>query len=434
MPYFVNKTDGSVIVVLDGTKDTTSTSLTLFGRLVANYGDQTNENFVRLLENFAFNTSPVNPIRGQLWFDTTNDTVKVYTSSNTWSSVGRSILGNLTATGNLFLGTQAFEIQDLTGNVKVINKAPNGNISIFSNISGVSTNVLNIAGDSGLLTVNGNATNNLGITTKIYVDSFINNLTANAAVQANILGNLSSNASAQAVLLNNLESNAVVQHNSIVGLQANINAAWGNIGALQSNVLSISSGGGPIDVTELRLNSNVVLNNTGTGNTVINFKTPGGITVISAAGSNDATTPVTIKGQWFLGTNSTINALYADLAEYFRSDDSYEPGTVLSFGGSAEVTISKVENDIKVAGVVTTNPAFVMNQQLEGTRCCIALQGRVPCKVIGPVAVGDMLTTSHIAGHAKRADLPIMGAIIGKSLTNVSSNTTATIDILAGRM
>ena len=49
MSYFVNKTDGAVIVVLDGTKDITSTSLTLFGRLVQNYGDQTNENFVRLL-------------------------------------------------------------------------------------------------------------------------------------------------------------------------------------------------------------------------------------------------------------------------------------------------------------------------------------------------------------------------------------------------
>ena len=70
MAYYVNKTDGTSILVLDGTKDTTSTSITLFGRLVQNYGDQQNENFVHMLENFAFTSEPAHPTTGQLWFDT----------------------------------------------------------------------------------------------------------------------------------------------------------------------------------------------------------------------------------------------------------------------------------------------------------------------------------------------------------------------------
>jgi hypothetical protein len=178
----------------------------------------------------------------------------------------------------------------------------------------------------------------------------------------------------------------------------------------------------------------VALDNSGSGNVAINLKTPGGITVLSAQGSSDSATPVTIKGQWTLGVNASINALYADLAENFASDRIYEPGTVLVFGGSREVTESTLENDVKAAGVVTTDPAFVMNYKLEGTKSCLALQGRVPCKIIGPVEIGDMLTTSSIPGHAKKAENPILGSIIGKSLQNYNSEEPGIIEILAGRM
>lgn len=174
MSYFVNKTDGTAIVVLDGTKDTTSTSLTLFGRLVQNYGDQTNENFVHLLENFALDSSPAFPIKGQLWYDTNVNNIKAYNGTS-WITVGSEIVGNIDITGNLTIGANNLEFKEVAGLVTINNQTNNGNISLFANVGGTSTNVLNINGSSGLITVLANATSNFGIPTKVYLDSEIQN-------------------------------------------------------------------------------------------------------------------------------------------------------------------------------------------------------------------------------------------------------------------
>jgi hypothetical protein len=407
MTYFVNKTDGTAIVIPDGTKDTSSTSLTLLGRLSSNYGEDQNENFVRLLENFAFAISPNNPITGQLWYDSANSVLKVYNATtSSWKSVGQNIQGNVEIAANLVVGSQGFEIQEIAGQVNLINRGINGNISIFSNVAGTSTRVLNINGTTGLITVAANATNNSGITTKSYVDSFINDLISNAASQATSIGTLNNN-------LNLLQSNVLT---------------------LSSTVTSFSSGTGSVNSKDIFLNGNIALQNSGTGNVALDIKTPGGVTVLSAEGSSDLATPVTIKGQWVLGSNASLEANYADLAENFASDVDYEPGTVLVFGGTSEVTQSTVENDTKVAGVVTTDPAFVMNHKLTGTKSCIALQGRVPCKVIGPIQLGDMLATSTVPGHAKKAVDPKLGSVIGKALQNYDSEHPGIIEILAGRV
>ena len=414
MTYYVNKTDGTAIVVLDGTKDITSTSLTLLGKLSSNYGENQNENFVRILENFAYSSSPANPITGQIWYNTTEKVLKVYNAADSaWTTIGQKITGNTSITGNLIVGGAGVELQEVNGSFKLINQSTNGNISIVANVGGTYSQVLNIEGATGLITVAGNATNNLGITTKSYVDSHVNNLTSNAATQSTSIQSLSTN---------------------ISSLQANINSINSNINSINSNVNSLNSGTTSLNAKDISLNGNVVLDNSGTGNVYVNLKTPGGVSILTAEGSVDTATPVTIKGQWLLGTNASINALYADLAENFASDQDYEPGTVLVFGGSAEVTESTEENDIKVAGVVTTDPAFVMNQELTGTKSCIALQGRVPCKVIGPIKLGDMLTTSSVTGHAQKATDPVLGSIIGKALQNYEFNEPGVIEILAGRM
>ena len=87
MSYNINKTDGEVLTtLLDGTLNT-DTGLTLIGRNYPTYGEFQNENFVRLLENFASNLPPGQsvgfaPIAGQLWWDTTNRRLKVYDSTS----------------------------------------------------------------------------------------------------------------------------------------------------------------------------------------------------------------------------------------------------------------------------------------------------------------------------------------------------------------
>jgi hypothetical protein len=127
------------------------------------------------------------------------------------------------------------------------------------------------------------------------------------------------------------------------------------------------------------------------------------------------------------------SAQYADLAEVYTSDRNYVPGTVVVFGGTSEVTVSLTSHDPSVAGVVSTNPAYLMNDSVEGV--AVALQGRVPCRVLGPVVKGDRVVTSDVRGVAERLDISKYqpGCIIGKTLGSVPDGEIATIEVVVGR-
>lgn len=126
------------------------------------------------------------------------------------------------------------------------------------------------------------------------------------------------------------------------------------------------------------------------------------------------------------------SAQYADLAENYLADREYEPGTVLEFGGDFEVTAANISTN-KVAGVVSTRPAHLMNCQLHGDFVvAIALQGRVPCKVRGEVNKGDMLISAG-NGYAMACKTPSIGTIIGKSLENFDGEQ-GIIEIAVGRL
>ena len=141
-----------------------------------------------------------------------------------------------------------------------------------------------------------------------------------------------------------------------------------------------------------------------------------------------------VTGTWTLNSGASFQATYADLAEYYEGDQEYESGTVLVFGGSKEVTTTTQINDTRSAGVVTTNPAYTMNQDQKGIRVCIALAGRVPCKVVGRVKKGDMLTTSATPGYAVKALNPTLGSIIGKALEDKDYGEAGVIQVAVGRV
>ena len=126
-------------------------------------------------------------------------------------------------------------------------------------------------------------------------------------------------------------------------------------------------------------------------------------------------------------------AQYADLAERYRADAEYPSGTVVVFGGEYEITISTKEYDPAVAGVISSYPAYLMNAAAEGLP--VALQGRVPCQVQGPIRKGELVVSSNVPGVAQRfiKERFEHGCIIGKSLENIDNDAIKTIEVVVGR-
>jgi hypothetical protein len=126
-------------------------------------------------------------------------------------------------------------------------------------------------------------------------------------------------------------------------------------------------------------------------------------------------------------------AQYADLAENYAADAEYTSGTVLEFGGANEVTLSVIPGSARVAGVVSTNPAHLMNSTLESQYVtALALTGRVPTSVVGTVRKGDMMVSAG-NGAAQACATPAMGTVIGKALENFNGES-GVIEIVVGRL
>jgi len=153
------------------------------------------------------------------------------------------------------------------------------------------------------------------------------------------------------------------------------------------------------------------------------------VTLLADFGSNSISTTGNI-------TAANLNTPAADLAEIYVADAKYSAGTVVVFGGNQEVTISTTSHSTAVAGVISTNPGYVMNATQAGEHVLpVALTGRVPCRVTGTIQKGDRLVSSDVAGVARTLDMTQYqpGCIIGKSLENYNSNEVGTIEVAVGR-
>ena len=141
----------------------------------------------------------------------------------------------------------------------------------------------------------------------------------------------------------------------------------------------------------------------------------------------------TTSNWWGTLYGVSTQAKYADLAENYQADKPYMPGTVLQFGGTHEVTVAETDTT-RVAGVVSTNPAHLMNGALSGANVvALALTGRVPCMIIGPVAKGDiMVSAGH--GFARANNNPAPGQAIGKAVEAFASPAKGVIEVVVGRV
>jgi hypothetical protein len=187
------------------------------------------------------------------------------------------------------------------------------------------------------------------------------------------------------------------------------------------------------------------------GTTTVNIPTSNGNIVANVAGTTifKVTTDGILNGQangvGNIG-NSTVyfntvfakatSAQYADLAEMYVADQSYPSGTVVEFGGSKEVQASQVTHSTAVAGIVSTNPSYLMNATLGGEHVvAVALVGRVPCQVVGTISKGDRLVSSIYPGVATKLHTGDYqpGCILGKALEAYDSNEVGVIEVAVGR-
>ena len=162
----------------------------------------------------------------------------------------------------------------------------------------------------------------------------------------------------------------------------------------------------------------------------------GAVTISSNATSNNTASTIVARdssGNFSAGviTATATSARYADLAEIYKADADYSPGTVLVIGGDEEVTVTNEPGSFAVIGVVSTDPAYLMNNKERGVP--VALRGRVPCKVAGVCKKGDVLITSDRLGYAMVAADPKSLSplqIIGRALENKTQAADGIVEII----
>ena len=336
-------------------------------------------------------------------------------------------------------------VGNMSGNATTagtVTTAAQPNITSTGTLTGLGVNgtitAVNITANTGVFSGNGSSLISL---TGANVTGQVNYAaTANAVAGANVSGQVSYAATANAVAGANV-SGAVsfaTTANAVAG--GNVSGAVGL--ATFAGTANAVAGGNVSGAVSFATTANAVAgaNVSGTVANATYAVTAGSTTTVTTGGSVTTTTissgatatAGTITGNWSLAAGSKLNATYADLAEYYTADAVYESGTVLEFGGMNEVTLAS-DSTNRVAGIVSTNPAYVMNSMCAGEYIIqLALQGRVPCKVRGSIRKGDMLVSAG-DGFARPTTTPLIGTVIGKSLENFDG-ASGIIEVAVGRL
>lgn len=340
----------------------------------------------------------------------------------------RAVTANLDTTVS-GLGYIKNVVEDTTPQLGGNLDAQSYNISSAGSISGTS---IGVTGQFTLPTTDGDAnayliTNGSGTLTwqNAPVNSFIYEQSA-AATTWTVNHNLGVQYPIVEVSGTNGESFAGTMNYPVIDFVSE-NQLTATFSANTAGNISVVSGGGSRGYTGSSGLSATLQQVTDNGSTTTNSITTGGIqTTVITSGSN--ATAGTITGDWTLTAGSTWQATYADLAEKYTVDMPYEAGTVMKFGGPAEITQSTQADDTRVAGVISDAPAYIMNSGIEGQY--LALAGRVPVKVVGSVVPGDLLVSSNTPGCAVVNNQPDSGTVIGKAITTDANGVCEALVIL----
>jgi phage tail protein X len=407
--------------------DTTGyTTYTTGGRVISSVGGSGTSAAGGSNTTIQFNDN--NVIQGNAGFTFNKITGAVAIPGNVTSI--NATLGNL-VTSNYFAGVLTTAAQpNITSvgtltSLTVTGNTTSGNLNTAGTVT-ASRLVSNIATGTAPFTVTSTTqVANLNVATA-GLATFAT--TANAVAGANVSGQVG-NALVAGTIYTNAQPN-ITSVGTLTTVTVSGNANVGNI--LTDNYYYAN--GTPISFAGTYGNSNVssflAVYGSNTISTTGNITAGNIITTVLTAGANS--TAGNITGNWTLTAGSKLEATYADLAEYYEADAHYEPGTVLAFGGDKEVTIADI-GTTKVAGIVSTNPAYVMNSSCPGENIvALALQGRVPCHVRGSIKKGDMLISAG-NGFAQASISPVLGTVIGKSLENFDG-IEGIIEVAVGRL
>ena len=534
MAYNITQTDGTALIsggLADGTIDTTTTSLTLVGKNYPGYGTFLNQNVVRIVENFANGSSPVGPLPGQLWWDTSAKLMKINTAttkgaaSQVFKPLATMSSGasapNSPVTGEQWWDTSNLQLKvyngtswttvgpvatSSTGNSgaipdTIVSVSPSATyvvvkmyvdntlVAIWSKESDFTTEVsgfatikpgLNLSTAIANNAFQGNASSTLGIfrtgdSSATSVDNIILNggvgaQTINGAVSLTNDSGLTVGAGSDGQILvtsDQLHVKGLTNNKDVIfslnkgSVDTNFfkgNATSG-LAEVYATPTAASSGfsvatkdyvdtrlGGGVGTTTFTANVNPSANVTYTLGNVTN-RWSNVISQTSFTGNlfsaNVDTTRSNIADLYIansvfptvgntinLGSNGmrfntifgvSLQAQYADLAERFASDSAYPAGTVVALGGAEEITAASDALSDDVFGVISTKAAYLMNSSAgsDETHPAVAVNGRVPVRVIGPVKKGQRLVAAGngLARAGSRSEVTAFN-VIGRSLQN----------------
>jgi hypothetical protein len=393
-----NITSVGTLTSVSVTGTTTSGNFATAGNITASY----------LVSNVSTGTAP-------LTVTSTTVVPNLYVSRSNIAEYSNVQTTGINATWYpVFVNANTSANYQLASNISLSYNSSNGALYATTFVGNVSGNI------SGNLTVSGSNTqvlfNDAGLANA--TSGFTFNKTTGVV---SVTGNLASG---------NANLGNAATANFFIGAGNNLSNIQGaNVSGAVSSATSAVSATTAGTVTTAAQGNITSVSTSFTNLTFANAQTISGNNMTLTTGAN--TLLGTITGNWSLSAGSKLQATYADLAEYYEADKPYEPGTVVEFGGEKEVTIAE-DGTTRVAGVVSTNPAYVMNSQCKGEHIvALALQGRVPAKVRGTIRKGDMLVSAG-EGYARPMIHPYIGSVIGKSLENFEGE--GIIEVAVGRL
>jgi hypothetical protein len=399
MPYILYKTNGNTLVTVDDGAVDSTTSLTFVGKNYSGYGQPQNENFVKLLENFANTTAPTSPLQGQTWFNTSSSNLRL----------------NVCFDGKHFKSLANVTYQETDPTLSSSTQPLDGDM--WWDTGKKQLNAWN--SDAGVWVIVG-PTNSSETQASWNVYSYVPEEDTSAKIW---------------VMQGNIGYDPVVVISDTAFTPQNTSNIWNNFKYVQPGI-NIAGADSTTGISSTGSGFGHLLWGTAANALTANTATTSIINKVSTSTTYYMPLSTTSTGISALYSTSTVSydaynnilnitstaAEYADLAERYEADAVYEEGTVLVIGGTKEVTVTNEFADTRVAGIVSKKPAYMMNKDAgtDETHPYIALKGRVPCKVMGYIKKGDLLVTSTHPGYATAANSVHAGAIIGKALESNS--------------